>query len=87
MKTLKISLLVVLLGVIVGTQAIAKEEFTKKISKSYDVNKDATLAIKNKFGKIHCQNWDQNAISIEVTITLEASNQEKANKYLKTNNS
>lgn len=81
MKTLKISLILVLLGVLVGTQAIAKEEFTKKISKSYDVNKDATLAIKNKFGKIHCQNWDQDAISIEVTITLEASNQEKANKY------
>lgn len=80
-STLKISLLVLLLGALIGTQAIAKEEFTKKISKSYDVNKDATLAIKNKFGKIHCQNWDKNTISIEVTITLEASNQEKANKY------
>ncbi len=45
------------------------------------MNKDATLAIKNKFGKIHCQNWDKNAISIEVTITLEASSQDKANKY------
>jgi len=81
MKTLKISLLVLLLGAFVGSQAIAKEEFTKKISKSYDVNKEATLAIKNKFGKIHCQNWDKNSISIEVTITLEASSQEKANKY------
>lgn len=82
MNTLKISLLIVLLGTLIGTQALAKEEFTKKISKSFDVNKDATLAIKNKFGKIHCQNWDKNTISIEVTITIEASSQEKANKYL-----
>lgn len=81
MNTLKISLLVMLLGTLIGTQAIAKEEFTKKISKSYDVNKNATLAIKNKFGKIHCQNWDKNTISIDVTITLETSSQEKANKY------
>ncbi len=81
MKTLKISLLALLLGALVGTQAIAKEEFTKKISKSYDVNKDATLAIKNKFGKIHCRNWDKNTIFIEVIITVEASSQEKANKY------
>lgn len=81
MKTLKISLLLLLMGTILGSQAIAKEEFTKKVSKSYDVNKDAVLAIKNKFGKVHCQNWDKNTISIEVIITLEASNQEKANKY------
>lgn len=81
MKIFKISLLVILLGTFMGTQAIAKDEFTKKISKSYDVNKDATLAIKNKFGKIHCLNWDKNTISIEVTITVEASSQEKANKY------
>lgn len=81
MKTLKLSLLIVLLGTLIGTQLSAKEEFTKKISKSYDVNKDATLAIKNKFGKINCENWDKNSISIEVTITVEASNQEKANKY------
>jgi len=81
MKTLKISLLLVILGAFLGTQLSAKEEFTKKISKSFDVNKDAVLAVKNKFGKIHCENWDKNSISIEVTITVEASNQEKANKY------
>jgi hypothetical protein len=62
-------------------QSFAKEEFTKKISKSFEINKDATLAIKNKFGKIHCQNWDKNSISIDVIITIEASNQDKANRY------
>jgi hypothetical protein len=36
--------------------------------------------VKNKFGKIHCENWDKNSISIEVTITVETSGQEKADK-------
>ena len=53
----------------------------KTITKSYDINKDAVLALKNKFGKIHCQNWDKNTIAIEVEITVEASSQEKAEKY------
>jgi hypothetical protein len=81
MKTLNRNLIVVLLTALVGLQVSAKEEFTKKISKSFDVNKDATLTVKNKFGKIHCQNWDNSSISIEVTITLHAISEEKANKY------
>ena len=80
MKTLKLSLIIVLLGCF-ALQLSAGEEFTKKISKSFDVNKDATLSVKNKFGKVHCVNWDKNTISIEVTITVEASNQDKANRY------
>ena len=75
------SLFIILLSAIVGLQLQAEDEFTKKVSKSFDVNKDATLTVKNKFGKVHCENWDKNSISIEVTITVQASNQEKANKY------
>ena len=81
MKTNKSSLFIILLSAIFGLQVQASEEFTKKISKSFDVNKDATLSVKNKFGKVHCENWDKNSISIDVTITVEASSQEKANKY------
>ena len=79
MKTITLILLAVLMSV----QTYArKEEFTKKISKSYDINADATLNVKNKFGKVVCENWDKNTIAIEVEITVTASNQEKANKYL-----
>lgn len=81
MKTLNLSILL-FATIFLSLQSFAlKEEFTKKITKSYDVNKDATLALKNKFGKIHCQNWDKNSISIEVEITVVASSQDKANKY------
>jgi hypothetical protein len=81
MKTMKSSLLIILLIASASLQVRATDEFTKKISKSFDVNKDATLSVKNKFGKVHCENWDKNSISIEVTITVQASSQEKANKY------
>lgn len=81
MKTLNLSILL-FASLVISLQSFArKEEFTKKITKSYDVNKDATLELRNKFGKIHCQNWDKNSISIEVEITVMASNQDKANKY------
>lgn len=80
MRTIKLSLTIILLGLF-ALHLSAGEEYTKKINKSFDVNKDAVLSVKNKFGKVHCENWDKNSISIEVTITVEASNQEKANKY------
>jgi hypothetical protein len=82
MKTMKSSLFVILLSVLMSYQLQADDEFTKKISKSFDVSKDATLSVKNKFGKIHCENWEKNSISVDVTITVHASSQEKANKYL-----
>jgi hypothetical protein len=78
---MKSSKFVTLLGVLMSLQLQAGDEFTKKISKSFDVNKDATLVVKNKFGKINCVNWDKNTISIDVTITVNASSQDKANKY------
>ncbi len=80
MKTLKVFLLVVFIGLTSGQLMAQKDEFSKKISKSFDVNKDALLTVTNKFGKIQCLNWDKNNISIEVTITVDASSQDKANK-------
>jgi hypothetical protein len=79
MKTLNIYAMIA--GMLVFSLQAAGEEFTKKISKSFDVNSNASLNVSNKFGKIHCQNWDKNSVAIEVTITVDASGQEKANKH------
>jgi len=83
MKTLKTALLIVTLSLFAFQTMAGKDEFKKTISKSFDINSDATLKIKNKFGKIHCMNWDENRIKIEVEISVEASSQEKADKYFK----
>jgi hypothetical protein len=60
----------------------AKEEFSKKMNRSFEVDKNATLVLKNKFGKINCTNWDKNSIAIEVIITVEASGEKKATEIL-----
>lgn len=81
MKTLNLFVAVVFLVVSSLPGMAAKEEYKKTISKSFDINKNAVLVVKNKFGKIHCQNWDKNTIDLKVEITIEASSQDKADKY------
>lgn len=81
MNKLKLSFLVLVSILLTMNVQAAKEEYSRKVSKSFDINSDATLNISNKFGTIHCENWDKNVIAIVVTITLEASNEEKAERY------
>lgn len=81
MEKLKVSLLILTLALFGFQSQASKEDYKKTISKSFDINPDATLLVKNKFGKIHCINWAENRISIDVEISIEASSQEKADKY------
>jgi hypothetical protein len=82
MKTLSKSLsLLILLAILIPITLIG-EEYTKKVSGKYSVNPNAQLVIKNKFGEVHCQNWSEPSVSIEVTVTVDASSQERANKIL-----
>jgi len=82
MKTiLKLALLALMLILILGIKgAKANDEFTRVIKKEYSINPDAQLIINNKFGDVHCNNWDKNAVGFEVTITVTASNQQEAEK-------
>ena len=56
------------------------QDYTKTFDGKYDVDKGASLVIKNKFGDVKCVVWDQNIVSINVTVNVEASSQERANK-------
>lgn len=58
----------------------AGEDYSKKITKSFVVNGDAQLVVFNKYGKVYCENWTKNEVSVEVTITVEATSEDKANK-------
>jgi len=81
MKALKFNTALLILVLLAATSFARKEEFSKEINKSFDVDKNANLIVKNKFGLVHCENWDKSSISIKVTITVEASDQKKANSY------
>ncbi len=82
MKTIiKIAFFILALIFLLGIKgAKAHDEFTRLIKKEYAVNADAQLTINNRFGQVHCANWDKNFISIDVTITVTAADQEEAEK-------
>jgi hypothetical protein len=85
MKTLSSitkTILVCLLFIAAGQPAWSHDEYSKVIRKEYPVNPDAQFTIENKFGKIHCNNWDKNVISIEVKITVEAGSETTANNLM-----
>lgn len=52
-------------------------EKSKTISKAYDVNADALLKIRNKYGNLDVVSWDQNRVEIEVKITVSGNNESK----------
>ncbi len=70
-------MLTLLLGI---KGAKAHDEFTKVIKREFAVTPDAQLCISNRFGKVHCDNWEKNSISFEITITVSAADQEEADK-------
>jgi hypothetical protein len=82
MKTiLKIAIFALTFIFLLGIKgAKASDEFKKVIRKEFQVNADALLTLNNKFGKIQITNWEKNEITIEVTITVNASDQESAGK-------
>ena len=83
MKTIyKIIPFLALIFILVPRVARAHDDYTKIIKKEYTVNPDAQIILDNKFGQIHCNNWDKNLVSIEIRITVTASSQEKANRLL-----
>ena len=79
MKTIKILFLLFLAAATLTAMA-DKEEYTREYSKEVTVDPDALLVIKNKYGEVHCQNWNKNMIKIHVVVTVETSNEEKANR-------
>ncbi len=53
-------------------------EYTKTTSKSFDVKPGVLLDVNSEFGEVKAYNWDKQKISIEASITVDASSQSKA---------
>ncbi len=60
------------------------EEWTEKVvvDKKIEINKNAKLIIDHEFGNVRCKNWDQNAISVKVTIRVKTNDAQKAEKII-----
>jgi hypothetical protein len=79
------SLLIVRIAIIaiflMSCITLAAQDYTKTYyNEKYEVDKGASLVIQNKFGDIHCQAWDESSISVNVTVKVDASSQEKADR-------
>lgn len=84
MKTnfIKLIHIISFLALILAAYSITAQEASKNIQKSFSVNRDATLKVDNQFGKIHCNVWDKNEVSIEVLIKTVASDTREAQRML-----
>jgi hypothetical protein len=58
------------------------EEVTKEFHKEYKAGPNTTLNINNKYGDVVIQSWDKDQVVIDVKITVNLPNEEKAQKLL-----
>lgn len=86
MKTRKLTSLfaLALVFLVAGTNTAKAKITVDKVlaEKTFEVNPNAVLLIDHEFGAVNCQNWDKNSISIKVTVNVEASNEEEAQKII-----
>ncbi len=82
MKTLQITTAFLFLMILGITATQARDQYSRTVKREYNINPDAQLIVDNKFGKVHCENWDKNVIGIEVIITVDAANEEAASKIM-----
>ena len=82
MKKVKFSAAVFFLLASAITIMAMPEKGEKKLHHDFDVNDASVLIIKNKFGKVDVQNWENKSVSIDVVITVDYASREKAEKLL-----
>jgi hypothetical protein len=60
---------------------LSAQEITKKFHKEYTAG-TKSLEINNKYGDVVIESWNKDQIIIDVKVTVDMSNKEKAQKYL-----
>jgi len=61
---------------------VSADEVSKEYHKEYRAGVNTTLEISNKYGDVIVQSWDNDQVVIDVKITVELPNREKAEKLL-----
>lgn len=55
---------------------------TKSIKKEFVVGQDVKLNVETSFGKVHCNVWDKNLMTIDVLVTVDARTDKDATNLL-----
>jgi len=83
MKNLKLFLTIIFIGLTVKYPFAGlsdKDGIKKSYHQDYSCSKSSKLVIENKYGEVNILNWDKDAVSIDVTIIVETTKPEKAQK-------
>lgn len=70
---------------LISAQVVAEDpkvEKKKTYTKSYNVNSSDKISFTNQFGELKINTWDKNEVKATVTITAEASTDERAQAIL-----
>jgi hypothetical protein len=80
----KLSLLVFLLpALLIAGPGNGKYTKTKKLSKTFSVNKNCLVDIRNEFGNVTITTWDKSTVSIDITVEVSGNNQQRVIDKLK----
>ncbi len=63
-------------------RALPPDKVIKKIHRGYPAGEKTVLTIQNKYGDVNLENWEKDSVSIDVTITVEYPDREKAQRLL-----
>lgn len=79
MRVLNYSILAIVFFMLNYT-ASAKETYEKKFHETYEVSKETSFEIANKYGNIRIDNTQEDVITIDAEIIVETGSQESADK-------
>ena len=83
MKLYKTLFILLFIPTILVANDNKKHEKSKTINKSFSVNKNATLYVKNKYGNVQVNTWEENRIEIKVKITVKGNDLDNVEEKLK----
>ncbi len=76
-------LLLFLIQILVFSVAVsAPDEFSKSLHKEFNADQNTLFFIENKFGDVDINNWDENRVVIDVKITVDHRDKDKAKELL-----
>lgn len=62
--------------------SLSGQEVTKEFHKEFQAGANTTLEISNKYGDVNIQSWDKDQVVIDVKVTVELPDRERAEKFL-----
>ncbi len=69
-------------ALVLFSAAALAQEVSKEYHKEYTTTADASLNISNKYGDVVIHSWDKDQVVIDIKVTIELPNRERAEKLL-----